>query len=142
MLDEAVERGKTAEEARIDPAAWQRRVLAEDFRVFDALPNDEVVVTDTSFVEDLVFSERAGLVFDPNTHAWLRRKPFRRVFLLEPLEAYEQTATRMESQDVALQISAQVRARYEALGYALVSVPAGSVASRVAVIRKWLEAPS
>jgi len=56
------------------------------------------------------------------------------VFFLDPLEDYEQSSVRIESAQMAMQISAQVRAAYEAYGYELIAVPSGSVANRVAFI--------
>ena len=138
-LEAAVARGIAAEEARADPIAWQRRMLRLDYERFDDLPTEEVVFTDTSFIEDLVFSERAGLEIGPNTEAWLRAKRYERVFFLEPLVAYESTNVRMESADLAAELSRQVHDRYRAYGYEPISIPALPVAERLAMIRRHLE---
>ena len=98
-----------------------------------------MVFTDTSYIENLVFSDRAGMAIGPNLEAWLRGKRYKTVFFLDPLTAYEQSAVRLESEQVALQISEDVRQRYEDYGYSLVSVPAVSVAERVAFILSHLE---
>jgi len=134
LLDAGLARGQSAEELRMDPVAWQRQVLDADFACFDGLPTTDLVFTDTSFVEDLVFSERAGISFGDNTARWLQRKRYGRVFFLEPLEAYEQTASRLETRDVAAAISDQVRQRYQALGYDLIAVPSASLEQRLAWI--------
>jgi predicted ATPase len=139
LLEDGLAKGQSAEQLRIDPAAWQQRVLKSDFKLFDELPVDELVFTDTSFVEDLVFSERAGIAFGPNTERWLQRKPYRRVFFLEPLEAYERTSVRIESRQLAEQISEQVRRRYQALGYELIAVPAVPVEQRIALVLEALK---
>ncbi len=130
-LQAGVAAGRTAEELRADPVAWQLEMLARDFALFDGLPTDEVVFTDTSFVETLVFGARAGIVMGPNVQAWLTRKRYERVFFLQPLDDYAQSAVRMESHEAALQISEQVRAAYERCGYRLVEVPAGPIENRV-----------
>ncbi len=97
--------------------------------------------TDTSFLESLVFGARAGLEAGPNLDAWLRNKRYQAVFFLDPLKDYEQSAVRIESAEMAMQISAQVRAAYEHYGYRLIAVPSGSVAERVAfIIRTILDA--
>ena len=70
----------------------------------------------------------------PGVTSWLRRKRYKRVFFLASLEAYEQTAMRMESHPVAMRISAQVREACRLNGYELVMVPTGPVADRVAFI--------
>ena len=138
QLEAALARGLTAEEARADPIAWQREMLDRDYARFASLPTDEVVFTDTSFIEDLVFSERAGLQIGPNTEAWIRAKRYERVFFLEPLVEYESTKVRMESAEVAAELSRQVRDRYNAYGYELTAVPAVSVEERLALILRYL----
>ena len=132
MIEAGVADGLTAEEVRADPIAWQQDMLRLDYERFDALPTDAVVFTDTSFIEDLVFCERAGLAIGPNTEAWLRAKRYRRVLFLEPLDGYASTAVRMESESLARQISEDVRQRYVTYGYEVIDVPVLPVAERVA----------
>ncbi len=132
-LDEAAPHER--ESMRIDPISWQRRVFRADVEMTMQVPPDDLVFCDTSCVENLIFGERAGLAFGPNTQAWLRRYRYRRVFFCEPLATYEQTLIRKESQEVALSISAQIAERYQELGYDVVRVPALSVEDRVA----WIE---
>jgi len=139
LLEAGIAEGRTAESMRSDPVSWQEEILRQDYALFDGLPIDEVVFTDTSYIENLVFSDRAGMAIGPNLEAWLRGKRYKTVFFLDPLTAYEQSAVRLESEQVALQISEDVRQRYEDYGYSLVSVPAVSVAERVAFILAHLE---
>ena len=139
LLKAGIEEGRTAEELRADPVAWQEEILRQDYALFDGLPVDDIVFTDTSFIENLVFSDRAGMAIGPNLEAWLRCKRYRVVFFLEPLTTYEQSAVRVESQQVALDISREVRERYSAYGYTPVNIPAVSVPERVAFILDYLE---
>lgn len=131
MIEAGVASGLSAEEVRADPIAWQQEMLRLDYELFDGLPVDQVVFTDTSFIEDLVFSERAGLKMGPKTEAWLRAKRYRRVFFLEPLDGYASTEVRMESESVARRISRDVRDRYVAHGYEVLDVPVLPVNERV-----------
>ena len=139
MLEAGIAEGRTAEEMRSDPVAWQQENLRQDYALFEGLPVDELVFTDTSFIENLVFCDRAGIAIGPNLEAWLRTKRYKAVFFLDPLQSYEQSAVRLESEQVAVEISEEVRKRYRQYGYRLVSVPAVSVAERVAIIRAHLE---
>ena len=139
LLEAGIAEGRTAESMRADPVSWQEEILRQDHALFDGLPIDEVVFTDTSYIENLVFSDRAGIAIGANLEAWLRGKRYKVVFFLDPLTSYEQSEVRLESEQVALQISEDVRQRYEDYGYSLVSVPAVSVAERVAFILAHLE---
>ena len=138
LLEAGIAEGRTAESMRSDPVAWQENILRQDYALFDGLAVGELVFTDTSYIENLVFSERAGIAIGPNLKAWLRRKRYKAVFFLDPLAAYEQSAVRLESAQVAQQISEAVRQRYRDYGYQPVRVPAVSVAERVAFIREHL----
>ena len=138
VLQEGVAAGRAAEELRADPVAWQQQMLASDFALFDGLPVDKLVFTDTSFVETLVFGARAGIAVGPNVASWLATKRYERVFFLDPLPDYERSAVRVESRASALQISAEVRRTYVKHGYEPVAVPMGSVPERVAFIESVL----
>jgi predicted ATPase len=134
LLEAGIAKGQTAQQLRADPVLWQQEILRLDHALFDGLPVSELVFTDTSFIEDLVFAARAGIVVGPRVESWLRRKRYQTVFFLDPLEDYEQSQVRIESRSVAMQISDDVRERYQHHGYALVPVPSVSVAERVAFI--------
>ena len=134
LLEAGIAGGQTAEQLRADPVEWQRQIFRQDHAVFDSLPVDAPIFTDTSFIEDLVFGARAGLFAGPNIVSWLGHKRYRTVFFLDPLNSYEQSAVRLESQQMARQIGEQVWAQYVAHGYQPVVVPAAPVADRVALI--------
>jgi predicted ATPase len=140
VLKAGIAAGRTAEELREDPVQWQQQILRQDYELFDALSADEPVFTDTSVLETLVFAARAGIATGPNMESWLRRKRYKRVFFLEPLEGYEQSEVRMESAQIANQISEEVRSVYQRYGYEIVDVPAIPVAGRVAFIQPFLTA--
>lgn len=138
LIQAGLARGQTAAELRADPEAWQRAILTADHALFDALPTDQVVFTDTSFIENLIYAARAGIAVGPNALEWLRRKRYAQVFFLDPVARYEQTDVRMESPALARHLSDQVRARYQHHGYALTRVPAVSVDRRIAQIEATL----
>ena len=96
-----------------------------------------MVFADTSFVEDLAYARRAGIEVGPGVRAWLARLRYARVFFLAPLEEYESTEVRLESQRLAAELSAEIRACYEGeLGYELCVVPAAPTAERVRIVRE------
>jgi predicted ATPase len=138
LLKIGIAAGHNASELRADPVQWQEEIIRQDHELFDELPVDETVFTDTSFLETLVFAARAGIALGPNLETWLRRKRYKTVFFLDPLESYAQSEVRMESAPIAMQISEQVRSAYERYGYEVVVVPAIPVPERVAYILAFL----
>jgi predicted ATPase len=138
VLKTGIAEGRTAKQMRADPVQWQQQILQQDYALFDGLAVDEIVFTDTSFLETVVFAARTGIAMGTNTELWLRRKRYNTVFFLEPISGYENSAVRMETQDLALQISEQVRQTYAEYGYELVLVPAVSPSERLAFVRSFL----
>ena len=146
LLSAGIAAGSTVEDMRRDAVAWQMELMEQDFALFQGLlgtggssgSSRSLVFTDTSFVETVVFSRRAGIEISPNVATWLleewRGKVI--VFFLEPLpvELYETTGVRMESGEVSRQISEEHRAAYAEFGMELIEVPPVSVAERVALI--------
>ena len=139
LIQAGIEMGKTAHELRSDPVQWQQQLLFADHALFNGLPFNTTIFTDTSFIETVVFGKRAGIEMGPNTKLWLQNKRYKRVFFLEPIQTYQQTAVRMESQNIALQISQQIREAYMEYGYELISVPFASVAERLEFIISFLD---
>ena len=134
LLKEGLAEGHTAEALRTDAVAWQRQIYHEDHALFDGLPTDALLFTDTSMIESMVFGERAGFQTGPKLEAWLEHKRYKAVFFLAPLTDYAQTDVRLESQEAARQISDEIKACYLRHGYTLIEVPAATVAERVAFI--------
>ena len=139
MINAGIKAGITVEKQRQDPVAWQMDLLQRDFSLFDELADkQEVVLTDTSFVETVVFAERAGIEIGPGVQAWLQNKRYRNVFFLTPIEKYNTSTVRMESHNVALQISQQVQDAYRYYGYKLIIVPSTSLEDRCKFIEKYI----
>ena len=138
LIEQAQETGRTIEEVRADPVAWQRRVCQKDFTVLSRLDPKKPIVSDTSFIENLVFCDQAGLVLGPHLQQWVHNYRYKMVFFLAPLEDYESTPERLETPSSAAQISAQILRRYRDFGYEPVLIPAGSVESRLETIRGLL----
>lgn len=141
VINAGIAAGISVEEQRKDPMAWQMDLLEKDFALFESLAessSNELVVTDTSFIETVVFSARAGIEMSPAVDAWLRNKRYNVVFFLAPIEEYESTAVRMESHDVAAKISKEVQAAYRQYGYELVVVPSMSIEERCKFVESYM----
>ena len=131
MINAGIKAGISVEEQRKDPAAWQLELLKKDFLLFDKLAESlELVMTDTSFIETVVFGARAGIEMSPGVEEWIQTKRYRSVFFLSPIEDYKNTSVRMESHDVASQISEEVQNAYLHFGYSVVVVPPMSLEER------------
>ena len=97
------------------------------------------VITDTSFIETVVFAARAGIEMSPRVESWIHSKRYRDVFFLMPIEEYESSKIRMESLNVALQISNEIQNAYRHYGYNLVIVPPMPLAERCKFVEERME---
>merc|ERR1712037_811632 len=150
VIRAAVESGVSVEEQRLmDPVGFQMDLLSKDFHLFDKILSDEgeglasggdgIVIADTSFIETLVFSARAGIEISPRVQDWLMKKRYTNVFFLASSTSYENTAVRMESQQVALEISREVEEAYKHFGYQLLVIPAEmSLSERCLFVEKHI----
>ena len=137
MINLGIKAGISVEEQRKDPVAWQMDLLQKDFLLFDKLAeSQEVVLTDTSFIETVVFAARAGIEMGPGVEAWLHTRRYRVVFFLSPIEEYKTSTVRMETHDVASQISQEVQDAYRHYGYNVVLVPPMSTAERCNFVKQ------
>jgi len=57
-------------------------LLFEDFCIFDKLMSTrkEISIADTSFIETVVFSARAGIEICPAVETWIKDNRYRMVF--------------------------------------------------------------
>ena len=147
VIRSAVKAGISVEEKRMmDPVGFQMDLLRKDFDLFDKILSDKdeaggekIVIADTSFIETLVFSARAGIEISPTVRDWLMEKRYANVFFLDSPESYESTAVRMESKQIALEISREVQHAYKNFGYELDIIPAAmSLAERCVYVQKHI----
>merc|ERR1712150_42856 len=93
-----IKAGISVEKQRRDPVAWQMNLLKKDFNLMDQLANDgNIVVTDTSFIETVVFANRAGIEMSPSVESWIKSKRYAKVFFVEPIEEYKASSVRRKS---------------------------------------------
>ena len=67
------------EQQRKDPVAWQMDLLKKDYLLFDQLADRssrKIVLTDTSFIETVVFAARAGIEMGPAVESWIQTKRY------------------------------------------------------------------
>ena len=54
-------------------------ILKKDFMLFDELADrgpEKIVLTDTSFIETVVFAARAGIEMGPGVESWIQSKRY------------------------------------------------------------------
>ena len=114
-------------------------LLQKDFSLFDKLADNQGhVITDTSFIETLVYSSRIGIKMGPGIKSWLQSKRYQAVFFLEPMEEYRETLVRMESNELASQIGQEIKEAYQIHGYNIVMIPLMSLTDRCQFVKNYI----
>ena len=140
LINEGIKAGIKVEDQRKDPLAWQMNLLKKDFELFDKLSKStEVVFTDTSFIETVVFGARAGIEPGPSVESWMKSMRYGQVFFLQPIEDYKSSQVRMESQKLALELSQEIQKAYKDYGYELIAIPAMEVSQRCEIILNYVQ---
>jgi predicted ATPase len=85
-----------------------------------------------------VAGARAGIEMGPAIDSWIRNRPYKNVFFLVPLTAYEETAVRMETHQLAVQMSEEVQSAYSHYGYTPIIVPDIGIEARCAFVRNCI----
>ena len=75
----------------------------------------------------------------PAMENWINQRRYRMVFFLEPIENYESTEVRIESQETAAKISQEIQDAYAKYGYKLVFVPFKSIEERCKIVEEHIE---
>ena len=79
LIKAGVKAGIPVEQQRKDPVAWQMDLLKKDYLLFDQLADRgsrKIVLTDTSFIETVVFAARAGIEMGPAVESWIQTKRY------------------------------------------------------------------
>ena len=140
MINEGLKKGISVEEQRKDPVAWQMELLKKDFELFDELSERRnVVFTDTSFIETVVFGARAGIEIGQGLKDWVKNKRYKAVYFLSQIEDYKSSEVRMETRQVADQICKEVKDAYSLYGYTVLMVPSMSIEQRVSTILEHMK---
>src|SRR5829696_8111024 len=86
-VDEEISNGRTIGDIRSDMRKFQREVLQRALASEDALPRDELIFLDRGIPDSLAYFALHGIAADPYTNR-IRSSKYRKVFYLEPLDAY------------------------------------------------------
>ena len=139
IIDEDMAKGWTVEQVRSDDARFQRDILKRKVDSEKTLPKDAVVFLDRGVPDSVVYHTIAGL--DPQEVASVCKPGiYRKIFFMAPLP-YEADYARSESDEVLEKLARELRSVYLDLGYEVVSIPVGTVETRVERILQHISQP-
>lgn len=142
FIEAELAKGRTKEEIRRDEAAFQRGLVDTKVVIENSRPNNVRHFFDRAIPDSITYYRLAGL--DPTEILPLcKRRRYSHIFLFEPLPEnlfdVRQDAVRTEDPELRNLLNEYLAKDYSALGYDVIRVPVGSIASRVEFIRARLE---
>jgi predicted ATPase len=130
IITEEIAKGRTLEEVR-GAGEWFQEVILERQLALEAqLPLDETVFLDRGTPDGLAYERFLKLQPNPALAAAAQRSPYRRVFLLEPLD-FAADHGRIEDSETQANLHHAIRDTYVELGFDVVDVPVLAPEERV-----------
>lgn len=132
-IDRELNAGRSIDQIRHDPLAFQRAILALQQSAEKRAPTDRVVFFDRALPDSLAYYTWWGAGNDEELHTALRDASYTKVFLLD-LIPYEYDYARTESPEERAKIHALIHESYVRLQHPVVTVPVLPLEERVTYI--------
>lgn len=132
-IDEEMSRGKTLAQIRQDEVGFQSIILRLKQDAEGVADPSQLIVWDRGMPDSIAYLRQVG--GDPApAFAASRVRRYKTVFLLDRLSEYRADYCRSENETEAVAMHHALHDAYAAVGYEVVSVPAGPVPERVQLI--------
>jgi len=133
VIDEMLAQGKTLDDIRGDPRAFQRTILRRKAVKESELPKDHVYFLDRGMPDSIAYYRENDIPEDDELWSACRASRYANVFLLDLLE-FVPDGARNESPELAARLQTALENAYRELGYEPVRVPVMSVEKRADLI--------
>lgn len=141
IIDEGLARGLTLQDIRGDEHAWQEAILKRVLEYEAAAKQDTITFLDRGAHDGLAHLRYYGLTPKDHWQPMTSHKPYRTVFLLEPLPDVERDYARIEDANFAKKITAITDDVYSELGMEPIRIPFLPPEERLKIILSHLDTP-
>lgn len=138
-FEEQFKQGKTIEELLQDVPKLEREMLLFYAKCEVDNSKDSTLFLDRAVPDCLGYYRVYDVPEDEDLRAALEKTSYRKVFLLDLIEKFENDAVRVETPEQARRIHEAIREAYTELGYEIVDVPVMPVDERVDYILARLD---
>lgn len=129
--------GKTIEEIKKNQVEFQRSILDMQIAQESEISPDDIVFLDRAIPDALAYYRFLGLPEDKKIHDAVRKAPYKKVFILDPLPLVKDSV-RTEDESAQKKIHGLLKVAYESLSFPTVPVPVLPPEERVDFILKNL----
>lgn len=134
VIDEANIAGITTSELRKDELEFQETVIKRKEAIEASLPQSEIVFLDRGMHDTIAYLEAYNFPISQHTKELCKKSIYRKVFILEPLELYENDYARIEDAAFVQSLHKLLISAFEKYGMQPILVPRASVNERVKFI--------
>ncbi len=134
LIESELGSGKTKEMVRSDDKAFQKRLLCRKIEVEKNISSRGIVFLDTAIPDSIPYYILNGINFDERTMKIFKKKPYKKIFLLEQLPFFKEDNVRIEDNQLSVRINRLIFETYASLGYEIINVPFSPLEKRIALI--------
>ncbi len=115
---------------------FQLKVLERQIEIERNLENSkETIFSDSAIPSGIAYLKTHNKNIPEKLLRESSKKRYGKIFLLEPIEKYENDSERAESKEISEKIHAFIKETYSSLGYELIEIPAVTPEERVKLIK-------
>lgn len=134
VIDAAIRKGIQPHELRKDERKFQHEVMRLKMAAETVYSKSVVTFFDRGMHDTIAYFRHYGYEVDEWIKKACESAEYQKIFLLEPLEIYEENYARTEDKNFYQQIHHRLKEAYEEAGMHVVSVPPVSLEERVNII--------
>lgn len=138
VIDEGIAKGLSIERIRGDEKQFQLDVLKHKLAVESQHDPNVLTFFDRGMHDTLAYMQAHAMEIEAVVETAMRSSRYKKVFLLEPLDHFEQDYARTEDETFRKKITSLLQEAYKDAGMGVIRVPAMSVDKRADFVLKHI----
>ncbi|MFZ2969612.1 MAG: ATP-binding protein [Minisyncoccia bacterium] len=134
LIESELRAGKTKDMVRSDDKAFQKKLLRMKMEAERNIPEKKIVFLDTAIPDSIPYFIISGINFDERTMKIFKKKPYKKIFLLEQLPLQKEDNVRIEDDQLCVRINRLIYETYSSLGYEIINIPILTLEERTRLI--------
>lgn len=134
LFESELRSGKTKDMVRSDDKAFQKKLLRMKIEAERNIPEEKIVFLDTAIPDSIPYFIISGINFDERTMKIFKKKPYKKIFLLEQLPFQKEDNVRIEDNQLCARINRLIYETYSSLGYEIINIPILTLEERTRLI--------
>jgi predicted ATPase len=138
-IDQNLAKGLSIEQMRADEKMFQEDIARLKQKIESAHPADTLTFLDRGMHDTLAYLRHYGFGIEDWIQKAVEGSHYKKVFVLEPLAAFQKDYARTEDQDFTQKLTKLLHDAYKEYGMKPISVPAMPITQRVAFVLEHVD---